>query len=410
MIRINSQSFTLPSTLTKKNSYNDEEQQVIPKSRSFPVSSKHTKSNNASTSNALRLHYITERILASVLPGRTHAEVVQRRQQQQNNGHCSDRGTTTGDEFEDEYERELILMLEQKHGKNYRVFDLESCLAVITLEKLCELCKHIDSWLGSGRERVVVLQDRICGSNYAHPTKVTTLSPEDTRMQTQIVRNWLDLDIFSMRKFLEDMVGPLHVPSYKRYIAYFAGLLSGDIKMNSSPLHLNYVILESPPCLHYKAVTTTDNEWRSFIKIYEGKRCVFISDVYIVPITTKQFMYEIKHPLRLRGDIIIRCFQLIPNHNLRYSDRELISSVQFHTCAITSTEVVFNKFDLDYAYDDERFPNDHKITLIFINATSPNNDLNRQLVFQNPLVRVEPLSNCSSLDNISEVSIEISLH
>lgn len=98
--------------------------------------------------------------MASVLPGRTHAEVTQRRFSKQQNGHGSDRGTTTGDEFEDEYERELIMMLEQKHGKNYRVFDLESCLAVITLEKLCELCKHIDSWLGSGRERVVVLQDR----------------------------------------------------------------------------------------------------------------------------------------------------------------------------------------------------------------------------------------------------------
>lgn len=96
-------------------------------------------------------------------------------------------------------------------------------------------------------------------------------------MQHQIVRNWLDLDIFSMRKFLEELVGPLHVPSYKRYIAYFAGLLSGEIKMNSAALHLNYVILESPPCLHYKAVTTADNEWKSFIKIYEGKRCVFIS-------------------------------------------------------------------------------------------------------------------------------------
>lgn len=120
---------------------------------------------------------------------------------------------------------------------------------------------------------------RICGSNYSphHSNKVTTLSSEDSRMQHQIVRNWLDLDIFSMRKFLEDMVGPLHVPSYKRYIAYFAGLLSGEIKMNSAALHLNYVILESPPCLHYKAVTTADNEWKSFIKIYEGKRCVFIS-------------------------------------------------------------------------------------------------------------------------------------
>ncbi|XP_063707339.1 tensin-1 isoform X2 [Culicoides brevitarsis] len=395
-----------------KNSYNDEEQQVIPKSRSFPVSSSASRNKTATngTSNALRLHYITERILASVLPGRTHAEVVQRKQ----NGNCS----TTGDEYEDEYERELIMMLEQKHGKNYRVFDLESCLAVITLEKLCELCKHIDSWLGSARERVVVLQDRgdrqrlgsaiaayleyqrICGTNSSRASN-RSLSPEDTRMQNQIVKNWLDLDIFSMRKFLEELVGPLHVPSYKRYIAYFAGLLSGEIKMNSAALHLNYVILESPPCLHQKSIITADNEWKSFIKIYEGKRCVFISDVYIIPITTKQFIYEIKHPLRLRGDIIVRMFQLIPN--ARYTDRELISSVQFHTCAITNTEVLFNKFDLDYAYEDERFPNDHKITLIFIN-TANNEHQRPQVVFQNPLVRVEPLSNCSSLDNLSEAS------
>lgn len=94
-------------------------------------------------------------MLASVLPSRPVSE--SRRVQ---NGHASDRGTTTGDEFEDEHEREMILMLEQKHGKNYRVFDLESCLATITLEKLCELCKHIDAWLGSGRDKVVVLQDR----------------------------------------------------------------------------------------------------------------------------------------------------------------------------------------------------------------------------------------------------------
>lgn len=55
----------------------------------------------------------------------------------------------------------------------------------------------------------------------------------------------------------------------------------------------------------------------------------------------------------------------------------------------------------DAEITDERFPNDHKITLIFIN-TAQTNDINRHLVFQNPLVRVEPLSNCSSLDNISE--------
>lgn len=44
--------------------------------------------------------------------------------------------------------------------QNYKLFDLESCISTITLEKLCELCKHIDSWLASGREKVVILQDR----------------------------------------------------------------------------------------------------------------------------------------------------------------------------------------------------------------------------------------------------------
>lgn len=106
---------------------------------------------NDKRSNTLRLHYITERILASVLPARNTSDAGAQRQN----------GSVTGEEdYEDEHERELISMLEQKHGKNYRVFDLESCLATITLEKLCELCKHIDAWLGSGRDKVVVLQDR----------------------------------------------------------------------------------------------------------------------------------------------------------------------------------------------------------------------------------------------------------
>lgn len=66
-----------------------------------------------------------------------------------------------GDDVDvDVHERELVQMLEQKHGRNYRLFDLESCIATVTLERLCELCKRMDAWLGAGRERVVVLQDR----------------------------------------------------------------------------------------------------------------------------------------------------------------------------------------------------------------------------------------------------------
>lgn len=68
-----------------------------------------------------------------------------------------------------------------------------------------------------------------------------------------------------------------------------------------------------------------------------------------MPISTKQFIYEIKSPLMLRGDIFIHFFQL---HN-RSRRTELISSVQFHTCAITRNEIEFHKSDISFPESGE---------------------------------------------------------
>lgn len=65
-----------------------------------------------------------------------------------------------GKPIQDKDELELLLMLEQKHGNKFKLIDLESCLSSISLEKLCELCKHIESWLGDDNKKIVVLQDR----------------------------------------------------------------------------------------------------------------------------------------------------------------------------------------------------------------------------------------------------------
>ncbi|XP_055709724.1 uncharacterized protein LOC129805674 isoform X25 [Phlebotomus papatasi] len=381
---------------------NHESQPIIPKSQSFPTTLQPKKSSAISqATETLRLHYVTERILASVLPPRTSSVDQLARPHSEN--------SVAGFE-EDEYERELITMLEQKHNKNYQMFDLESCIATISLEKLCELCKHIDAWLGGGREKVVVLQDRgdrqrlgaaiaayleyqkICGSNF--PSR--SLS-EDQR----IARKWLDLDIYSMQKFLEDVVGPLRVPSHRRYLQYFSGLLSGGIRMNSSPLYLKYVSLESPPSwLHYSSFASQNAEWRCFIKVYEGLKCVFTSDIHVIPFATRQFIFQVGH-LRLRGDIILRCYQIIPQEQ-QPSVRELMFSTQFHTCAIGNKELTFLRHDLDFACDDPRFPADHKVILHF-NSGSPAE--NRGFVFQSPLVRIEPantLAHTDSLENINE--------
>lgn len=119
----------------------------------------------------------------------------------------------------------------------------------------------------------------ICASSIAHRNG---FSNEDVRAQNAIARNWLDLDIFSMKRFLEDVIGPLRIPSHRRYLQYFSGLLSGKIKMNSMPLYLRFVTVESPPLwLHNEPISQQSAEWRSFIKIYEGINCVFTSGKWI---------------------------------------------------------------------------------------------------------------------------------
>lgn len=77
--------------------------------------------------------------------------------------------------------------------------------------------------------------------------------------------------------------------------------------------------------------------------------CLFL-DIYVMPISTKQFVYEIKSSLKLRGDIFIN-FYHVNNKSLQTT---VISSLQFHTCAISNTQITFNKADLNLACDGER--------------------------------------------------------
>nr|XP_049462280.1 uncharacterized protein LOC120947859 isoform X3 [Anopheles coluzzii] len=394
-------NYSLQPYYNRQQQQHHQQQQQL-QHHSYPVA----RIDEEPAAQSLRLNYVTERILASTLPAR-----------RLQNGSSSPHAPN-GTPPVDEHERELINMLEQKHKQNYRILDLEARLVNITLEKLCELCKYIDSWLGSGKEKIVVLQDRedkhrlgtaiaaylqyqkICGSNIPQASghSKNSLSPGGTDNGRR-TPTWLDLDIYSMQKFLETVAGPLRIPSHRRYIQYFSGLLSGVIKLNSSSFFLKAIRVESPPCLHYRAITV-NSEWRSFIKIFEGVRCLFTSDIYVIPITTRHFIYEIKHPLRLRGDILVRCYQIIPNNNKATYEKELIASVQFHTCAITEKEVQFTKGDVDFACEDERFSAEHRMTFCF--DTVPN-ERPMILVFQDPLVRIEPIAeNGDLLETINE--------
>lgn len=173
-----------------------------------------------------------------------------------------------------------------------------------------------------------------------------------------------------MRKFLDDVIGPLRVPSHRRYLQYFAGLLSNQIIMNSEPLFLQRISVQAPPTwLNYSAgdLASGSGEWRTFVKVYEGLSCVFTSDVHVVPVSTRQFVFEVAgrgavgsgghghggQQLRLRGDVIVRCYQIVPSRRPFEERRELILSAQFHTCAVTERTVAFGRAELDYACDGE---------------------------------------------------------
>lgn len=86
----------------------------------FPI--KLSQHHDKTTSDHLGLNYVTERILASVLPQRIHHHQQQQQKQQQkrdnefNEGPPSD-ATEFDESPQDIYEQELISMLEQKHGK-----------------------------------------------------------------------------------------------------------------------------------------------------------------------------------------------------------------------------------------------------------------------------------------------------
>lgn len=118
-----------------------------------------------------------------------------------------------------------------------------------------------------------------------------------------------------------------------------------------------------------------------------------------MPISTRQFIYEIKNPLKLRGDVFIHFFQI----NNKSQQTHFISSIQFHTCATSSNQITFNKSEIESAFNDDRFPIDHQVTLIFDDEkSSSQSHCDDVMMFQNPLIRIEPLSSYSSVADLAQ--------
>ncbi|XP_049497166.1 tensin-3 isoform X1 [Panthera uncia] len=292
----------------------------------------------------LDLTYITERIIAVSFPASCSEESYLHNLQ------------------------EVTRMLRSKHGDNYLVLNLSEKRYDLTklnpkildvgwpelhappLDQVCTVCKAQESWLNSDPQHVVVIHCRggkgrigVVISSYMHFTNVSASADQA-------------LDRFAMKKFYDDKVSDLMQPSQKRYVQFLSGLLSGTVKMNTSPLFLHFVILHGTPNFD------TGGACRPFLKLYQAMQPMYTSGIYnIGPGNQGRVHIAIEPAQLLKGDIMIKCY----HKKYRSATRDVIFRLQFHTGAVQGCGLVFGKEDLDTASQDDRFPDNGKIELVF---------------------------------------------
>uniref|UniRef100_A0A3B5BDF9 Tensin-like n=2 Tax=Stegastes partitus TaxID=144197 RepID=A0A3B5BDF9_9TELE len=264
--------------------------------------------------------------------------------------------------------KEVATMLRSKHGENYLMLNLSERRNDLSklnhkvlefgwpdhhapaLDKICSMCKAIDTWLNGDPRNVVVLHNKgnrgrtgVVVAAYMHYSNISASADQA-------------LDRFAMRRFYEDKALPVGQPSQKRYVRYFNGLLSGHIKINNKPLFLHHVIMHGIPNFESKGGC------RPFLKIYQAMQPVYTSGIYNVQgDSNTSICITIEPGLLLKGDILLKCY----HKRFRNPTRDMVFRVQFHTCAIHDLGVVFGKNELDETFKDERFPEYGKVEFVF---------------------------------------------
>ncbi|XP_078621922.1 tensin-3-like isoform X49 [Branchiostoma floridae x Branchiostoma japonicum] len=273
--------------------------------------------------------------------------------------------------------KDVAKMLQTKHGDNYMIFNVsekrydisklntQGCPDVLDfgwpdhhappLERLCSICKSMDSWLNSDPNHVVVVHCKggkgrtgVVIAAYMHYSNICASAEQA-------------LDRFAMKRFYDEKVAGVTQPSQRRYVHYFAGLLSGNIKMNNNPLFLHNIVIHGIPNFDSKGGC------RPFVKIYQAMQPIYTTGVYNVTADMSRICIAVEPGLQLRGDILIKCY----HKKYRSATRDVIFRVQFHTCAISDYGLIFPKAELDEAFKDDRFPDNGKIEFIFSASPAP---------------------------------------
>uniref|UniRef100_A0A673CQR6 Tensin 3 n=1 Tax=Sphaeramia orbicularis TaxID=375764 RepID=A0A673CQR6_9TELE len=292
----------------------------------------------------LDLTYITERIIAVSFPRGCSEEIYSHNL------------------------KDVTRMLKSKHADNYLIINLSEKRSDLSkmnpktldtgwpdlhappLDKICTICKAMESWLNADPLHVVVIHCRggkgrigVVISSFVHFTDVSASADQA-------------LDRFAMRKYYDDKVSALMTPSQKRYVWILNSLLSGSMKINASPLFLHCIILHGIPNFDATGVC------RPYIKVYQGMQAVYSSGVYhIGPGHRDRVCITLEPAQLLKGDIMVKCY----HKSEITSDREVIFRLQFHTGAVQGYNLMFEKEDMETANKDPRFPDYGKVELVF---------------------------------------------
>uniref|UniRef100_A0A3Q0SCX0 Tensin 2a n=1 Tax=Amphilophus citrinellus TaxID=61819 RepID=A0A3Q0SCX0_AMPCI len=296
--------------------------------------------------------------------------------------------------------KEVAAMLKSKHQEKFLLLNLSERRHDITrlnpkvhdfgwpdlhappLDKICAICKAMENWLNSDPQHVVVLH---CKGNkgktgviiaaYMHYSKISGLFTFIICLQKML---------FSI-KILQTS------SSSFRYIYYFGGLLSGAIKMNSSPLFLHQVLIPSLPNFQ------GEGGYYPFLKIYQSMQLVYTSGIYCHYPT----IHSVSLSLALCCPLQVKCY----HRRAQSADRDTVFRLQFHTCTIHGSQLWFGKGELDEACTDERFPSDATVEFVF--SSGPERIKGREYHKNDPAVTVDyntadPVVRWDSYENFNQ--------
>ncbi|XP_008303004.1 tensin-like C1 domain-containing phosphatase [Stegastes partitus] len=229
------------------------------------------------------------------------------------------------------------------------------------LDKICAICKAMETWLTSDPQHVVVLH---CKGNkgktgviiaaYMHYSKISAGADQA-------------LSTLAMRKFCEDKVSSSLQPSQNRMslLCFLPG-------------------------------------YYPFLKIYQSMQLVYTSGIYDLQGTGgRRLCVTVEPALLLKGDIMVKCY----HRRAQTADRDTVFRLQFHTCTIHGSQLWFGKGELDEACVDERFPSDATVEFVF--SSGPEKIKGREYQKNDPAVTVDyntadPVVRWDSYENFNQ--------